>query len=204
MSVDDLRQEGFLGVARAKELYNPELASFLTYSQYWIKMSMFSLAYKNAYMIEVPEEFHSIYSKYIRAVKERRATGEPTDLSSMSKFLKVTQSRLSKVVKTIKSLKAQCSMEYAEYYPDTSIDMDKPLLDRSDKMIKMLNEVATPEEVFVIDHMLGLSHPTPKTLSWVGNILGVTKERVRQIKKSGLEKMAAHLREIGWTNGTEE
>lgn len=191
-------------MARAKELYNSELASFLTYSQYWIKMSMFSLAYKNAYAIEVPEEFHSIYSKYIRAIKERKATGGSVDLQSMSKLLGVTQSRLSKVVKTIKALKARCSIECADYYPDESVDMDKALMDRSEKLLQILNDVATPEEVYVIDHMLGLSHPSPKTLSWVGNILGVTKERVRQIKKSGLEKLKLHLQEIGWKHEPEE
>lgn len=200
VSFDDLIQEGFIGVTRAHELYNPKLASFLTYAQYWIKMSMFSLAYKNTYIMEVPEEFHSIYSKYRKLKKEHKSQGKNLSYKQAAAILKVTHTRLQRIVDIIQKLKMRCSVDYVENKLYSTIDLEKRAEDRSEDMIKILKRVATPEEVFVIDHMLGLTRNIPKTLSWVGNILGVTKERVRQIKNSGLDKLKHELEFIEWNN----
>ena len=67
------------------------------------------------------------------------------------------------------------------------------------KYVFQKNEAAlTPVERTVIHHRFGLGGPKPidpLTLEQVGQIIGVTKERVRQIQNKALEKLRFHLEE---------
>ena len=199
--VEDLKQEGFLGMARARELYNPKIASFLTYSQYWIKTYMFSMAYKNAYSVQVPEEFHYIYSKYYRRSREPDMLENPDKIKLIAIELEVSESRLAKIVSIISGLKHGCDLEHADFYVSDNAECIDSACDNSPKLIEILKESVTPEEYFVLNHMVGIEVPNIKTLNWVGKILGVTKERVRQIKNCGLKKFKAALLERGITDG---
>lgn len=199
--IEDLRQEGFLGAARARELYNPEISSFLTYAQYWIKTYMYALAYKNSFMMQIPEEFHFIYAKY----KQRRKALESGDsddvVGQIAEELNISESRLRKIIGVVESLKHNASLDNTE--PTSAklvVSVRPPEVDDSSAMLKILKKSVTPEEYFVIDHMLGLTCPESKTLSWVGKILGVTKERVRQIKNAGLKKFKKALEDAGHTD----
>jgi len=196
-SVEDLRQEGFLGMARARELYNPEISSFLTYAQYWIKTYMYTLAYKNAYMLPIPEEFHLIYSRYARMIKDPAYQTTGDTLQCIADSLEISKNRLEKVVNVVTGLKHGCSLENADNYVNDSAEVLDRVDLESDKMMALLLESTSDEEYFVICHMLGLDGKTPKTLSWVGKILGVTKERIRQIKNTGLEKFKIAYLERG-------
>lgn len=186
---NDLKQEGFLGIARAKELYNPKIASFLTYAQYWIKMAMFSYAYRTTYIVEIPEDFHSLYSKYKKLVKENDHK-TPAEVAAL---LGVSEDRVRRMLGSVVALKSYSPIENLDKYKTTE-DIAEVSDDQSDTMLKDLRHIVTEEEYFVINHLLALETPMPKTLSWVGKILGVTKERVRQIKNAGLAKYKEHLK----------
>ncbi|MDD2912104.1 MAG: sigma-70 family RNA polymerase sigma factor, partial [Candidatus Bipolaricaulis anaerobius] len=54
---------------------------------------------------------------------------------------------------------------------------------------KALKERLTPRERRVIELRYGLDGNPPKTLDDVGDIFGISRERVRQIQKEGLEKL---------------
>lgn len=192
-SIEDLKQEGFLGFVRAFELYDPKRASFLTYAQHWIKMAMFSYAYRTSYLIEVPEDFHLIFSRY---QKIRQANGGRIAIDRAAEELKVTVSKLKKVIISIRGLKAtgtMATLERVKHYEDR-IDMAEDTMDKSG-ILPLAKRSLTDEEFFVLDHLLALTCDTPKTLGWVGNIIGVTKERVRQIKNTALEKLKAAFSE---------
>lgn len=187
--IEDLKQEGFFGVVKAREHYNPEKASFFTYAQYWIRTYMYSLAYQNDSNIRIPEEFHFIYSRYIKRASAPDMQDNPNKIALIAKEFGMTEKRLNRAIQAVAGIKSSCDLDQVDkYLSEDDSEIFRRVSDNSEKMIKILKEATTDTEFFVIDHMLGLTVPSPKTLNWVGNILGVTKERVRQIKNAGLEK----------------
>ena len=78
---EDLQQEGFFGLRRAAELYDPEAgASFMTFAWFWIRQAMRRSA-ESAGTIRIPEGLREKIRKYQRFVAEyQKSTGEgPTD-----------------------------------------------------------------------------------------------------------------------------
>lgn len=202
---EDLCQEGFIGIICAQEKFNPKLASFYTYAQYWIKTYMYGLAFKHAHVVKIPEEYHFVYTKYLRLVNTPKYSKMKNKMRAIAEKLGVTESRLHRIVNVMAGLKQSCQIESLETTSDNSIpDLSENCIDTSSQNLDLLRKAVTPEEFFVLDHILGLLVPAPKTLNWVGNILGVTKERVRQIKNSGLAKFKeAYLDAYGGEPGEE-
>jgi len=56
-------------------------------------------------------------------------------------------------------------------------------------LVKLLCNCLTERELFVINHYFGLEDNDEMTLESIGELLGLTKERVRQIKERGLRKL---------------
>ena len=187
----DLCQEGFLGIARAYELYDPRIASFLTYAQYWIRMAMYSYAYRSTYLVEIPEDFHSLYSKYRKLVKE----GDVRPIAEVASEMGISEERARRMISSVKMLKSYAPLEDVDKYRYSDGEIDRIEEKESSTLIRTAKATVTPEEFYVLDHLLALECCTPKTLSWVGKILGVTKERVRQIKNNALGKIKAKLKE---------
>ena len=202
---EDLKQEGFLGVVRARGHYNSKIASFFTYAQYWIKTYMYALAYKHSHAMKIPEEFNFIYARYCKRIKDPDMQSVENKIPVLAKEFGLTESRLERIVHVMSGLKNTCSMDSIEtLVNDGSPDLCEICMQKSTKNLDLLKKTVSAEEYFVIDHMLGLEVPSPKTLNWVGNILGVTKERVRQIKNSGFRKFReAYLDTYGGEPGEE-
>lgn len=184
--IEDLKQEGFLGIARAFELYDPKISSFLTYAQYWIKMAMYSYAYRTTYIVEIPEDFHSLSSKYNKLQQEY---GTSLSVEAAAEKMGVSKARVGKMLNSIKLLKNYTPLDEAERYGSECASIEKVVSKSSDTLLCTAKKVLTDEEFFVLNHLLALECDSPKTLSWVGKIIGVTKERVRQIKNIALDKI---------------
>lgn len=52
-----------------------------------------------------------------------------------------------------------------------------------------MEKVLSPKEQLVLNHRLGMNGESAKTLAEVGDLMGVTRERVRQIEGKALRKM---------------
>jgi DNA-directed RNA polymerase sigma subunit (sigma70/sigma32) len=166
---------------------------------------MYGLAFKHAHVVKIPEEYHFVYNKYLRLVNTPKYSKMKNKMRAIAEKLGVTESRLHRIVNVMAGLKQSCQIESLETTSDNSIpDLSESCTDTSNQNLDLLRKSVTPEEFFVLDHILGLLVPAPKTLNWIGNILGVTKERVRQIKNSGLAKFKeAYLDEYGGEPGEE-
>ena len=66
--------------------------------------------------------------------------------------------------------------------------LKKVLRDQIDKVMKVLSE----REAMIISLRFGLDDGIPRSLSWIGNMMGVTRERVRQIENRAIKKLQIH------------
>jgi RNA polymerase sigma factor (sigma-70 family) len=183
LPAEDLKQEGFLGFLRAFELYDPKRAAFLTYAQYWIKMAMYDYCYHTAYMINIPNEHHVIASKCQKIIQAR---GERVPTKELSKLLNIPEAKIIKAMLSVKLLRNYTNLDDIDKFTasETLIELPKKF-----KIFQIAQEILTPQEYFILQHLFGSDCSAQKTLAWVGQILSISKERVRQIKNIALGKL---------------
>jgi RNA polymerase sigma factor (sigma-70 family) len=192
--VEDLKQEGFLGLVKARELYDKNISSFLTYAQYWIRLAVYTHAYYFQYPVAFPSNFYSVFSRF----KTMKKLGMSE--VNIAKELKLELRRLKKIINTVDSVKSAVRLDAVN---DEGEPRDVPTefnrlaelcKSHDDKLfMHKIKAIITEQELFVLDNLLALTCPQQKTLAWLGEVMGVTKERVRQIKKGALEKIRKAL-----------
>lgn len=189
--IDDLRQEAYFGVYKACEHFDVSKASFFTYVQYWIKSYMNAYAYRFNRFIKIPEEYNFIYARYQKLIEKYGQPVSDEDWKKIAKEVGATEVKLKMVLDVMACFKHSVNIDYIEDTPSDEPDLSDKIDTDNTAFIDKLRDTVTPQEFYVIDHRLALTVPTPKTLNWIGHILGISKERVRQIESSGLDKFKA-------------
>lgn len=162
---EDLEQAGYMGVLKAIENYNPTHesgADFIAYASKPVKSYILDELLKSR-TIRIPE---GVVREYIKLRKEG---GEIPDDILLA--LEVTGS----------SIQLEDSMATIDDFYDYDGE------DRT-QMVKMVLEQLPVRDRLVVSMRFGLDRP-PRTLEEVGDILGVSYERVRQIEKDVLERL---------------
>lgn len=83
-----------------------------------------------------------------------------------------------------------------DFVQDTENDLVEQAIDKNriEVIDKILNECLSPREIRVIQERFGLLDEIPKSLEEIGQMFGVTRERVRQIERQVLVKLRKYMR----------
>ncbi len=207
LSLEDLIEEGNLGLMRAVEGYDGMMDTrFSTYASYWIKQSIRRAVMNNGKPIRLPAYMVSLLSKWKRAqaVMADRLGRQPT-IDEIGKALRLSKRKIGIVAKAIK---VNNLSPHAENPLDESPALDDVLTDDRSKapeaqliesddlgrVFEYLSEL-DDREATVIRMRFGLDSYDPMTLREVGENLGLTRERVRQLEGQALGKLINALRE---------
>lgn len=201
MDIDDIKQDARIGLLKSVNKFDLDLENeFSTYSVYWIKQNIMRSYINNGLTIRLPAHRHEDINKLNRLEKESKRRFNTIDYQWISDEMGLTRIKLDELISVRNTFWNLASLDVpvgvdqettlGSFLEDESTDVEQEVMDNelSDAINSVLESLSNRENE-IIKMRFGFYDGTPKTLEEIGQVFGVTRERIRQIESKAISKL---------------
>ncbi|HKQ60951.1 MAG TPA: sigma-70 family RNA polymerase sigma factor [Candidatus Polarisedimenticolaceae bacterium] len=200
ISFMDLIQEGNIGLMKAVEKFEYERGNkFSTYAYWWIKQAIERAIADKARVIRIPVHVNEKIKKISRVSKELAETlGRRPTPPEIARKLRMPVSKVEEILGVVPEPQALEDMSADDDSPGLlrfvadpnapcplERTVDRELREKVEGTLRVLS----PREEEIIRLRFGIGRDMPYTLEEIGRVMGLSRERVRQIEATALRKI---------------
>lgn len=207
ISLGDLIEEGNLGLIKAVDYFDPDRGTrFSTYAAWWIKQGIKRALLENVQPVHVPTYMVTLINQWRHAASEVESRlGRKGTVEEMANLLHLPM-RKAKVINRIVEILANTGESFGAEEHDEARALESTLEDdqggrpedalvedeEKAKALRLLNEI-DPREADVLKLHYGLEGAQALTLKEIGERMGLTRERIRQIRRDALTTLYEYM-----------
>jgi RNA polymerase primary sigma factor len=206
MMLADLVEEGNLGLLRAVEGFDPaQNTRFSTYASWWIKQAIKRALINSVQPIHIPAYMVEMVAKWKQAQKEfQDREGRHPTIKELAVALGLPEKKVRIIKRAVKAISSPTQTDDAE----TGLSLSEMLADQKtpapdeavfsvaeSEMLQRLLDQIDEREATILRLRFGFDDGESLTLKEIGERIGLTRERVRQIERDALNKLNALIAE---------
>jgi len=200
LSIMDLINEGNIGLIEAAKRYDPgKNVKFISYAVWWIRQAIFNALTRNSRIYHIPQKLSDQVSemKKVKARLKKNLGRNPTR-EEISGEMNIDVADVEDL-----EILGEKNLSLSDKYYDEEIEIGDKIQDTLSPSVEYLIiknaiqeqirdvlEELDDKEAFVLKLRYGLDDNRPKTLQEIGDILHLTRERIRQIEEKAKRKLS--------------
>ena len=213
MSLQDLIEEGNIGLMQAAKRFDVSRnVKFITYAVWWIKQAIIHSLAEQSGTVKLPVKQAGKVSRFNKKSQEmcQDMEREPTQ-SEVAKSLGYNDDEINSIMRAYRThLSLDTPLNNDEYTPYLDLLENQDLIPYDDqimqeslnKKVDQILEDLSEREATILKMRFGFSGEI-KTLEEIGQKIGLSRERVRQIEKRAKERIKSKLQNEDWVDEDE-